>query len=191
MQESKKSVFPLFKANILLMAFFLLLYLTIMLPVIFAALNALSSFSLTESLLPKLDAIGNLHGIFNWIYQLAVLLISPFTMLIAPAIVFGKKGAIEGMRTAFSMATKNFLRNIAFVFVIWIATVFVGIIFAIIALIPIVILALFSAIAGGILLLLVLAVPIIALLFLAFISWMIAFTNLATVKYYEYAKANS
>jgi hypothetical protein len=129
-----------------------------------------------ELLLAKLISIAMTILAIWLVLLLVILLLSPILALIAPVVYFEDKGVIDSIKRAISLGKNRYLRNLAYLVLLWLI-----IITAIIIIMLPMFLVIFIPLLGVLLVL-----PWI-LLFIIFILWVQAFSYLAMVKYYELA----
>jgi len=175
----------LFAANVLISVFFLIIFIILMMPAVLPLLGALQQLSplalfepqaLVSLFLPVvLTALAMIAVFFIFLF-----LISPFTFLVAPVIVFESLSVFGGIRKAFNVTRQNYLQNLLAVLVF---------------IVVVVIISFFSSAMQFVLNLLVSFVPLLGLLFLlvlfAFELFVVLFsTAFQSVFLLNYYKAN-
>ncbi len=107
------------------------------------------------------------------VFFVAWILLIPMLVLISPVVYFENLGVIGSIKRAFSLGKRNYLRNFAFLILLWLGAIVPAIIL---------VLLLFVSMINPLLLIL-LIIPWIIVFFI-YILWIITFLYLGSVKYY-------
>lgn len=126
----------LFAIQVVLMAFFLALFVVLMLPAIFPLLGVLSSLSPTvllnpQSLVSVFLPVLLIAIIMILLFALIAFLLSPFTLLVYPVIVLENVSFLSGIKKAIGTAKQTYLQNLVAVVFFALITIAISIVFSI------------------------------------------------------------
>ena len=186
--KTKPRFLVLFALNIIFIVILGIVQLILMLPAISSISGLLNSFasvfgaggfytmvdqSFAQNLVLQLSTIQAQANFANWTYLIIAFFLSPFLVMIAPIALFEKRGISASLRRIFELGKKGYLSTLGYFILLALLAIIAIIVFVI---------AFFISL---LLMFVLVGIPLLIVVLIAFMLWLMAFSNLATAKLYQ------
>jgi len=184
-EKTKPRLLVLFALNIIFTILLNILSLILILPAILSLLNLLNSFTSAGGLF----ALMNQSFLINFTQQLSTIsaqidfgnllnliitfLISPFLVMIAPVALFEKRGVFASIGRIIELGKKSYLPTLGYFILLALLAIIAIIVFVI---------AFFISL---LLMFVLVGIPLLIIISIAFMLWLMAFSNLLIAKLYQ------